>query len=263
MSLTFYKYQGTGNDFIMLNGIEHPACLDLNKKQVERLCDRRFGIGADGLIILSASDKADFKMIYFNSDGGESTMCGNGGRCIAQFAFDQNIVSSKMIFEAVDGLHDAIVNGADKTVELQMIDVAEYSQLDKDTFVMNTGSPHYVKFDEDFEAIEIVEFGRQVRYSESFAQEGINVNLSNYANHTLHVKTYERGVEDETYSCGTGVTAAALCASKYHDLDGDVINVQSKGGSLRIKYEKNGNGFKNIWLCGPATFVFTGSVNVD
>ena len=258
MNVEFFKYQGTGNDFIMLNGINNPEYLLLDKAQVKSLCDRRFGIGADGLIILASSNKADFKMIYFNSDGGESTMCGNGGRCIAQFAFDQDIVSTTMIFEAIDGLHDAVVNQAGKTVELHMIDVIEFKQVDDGIFVIDTGSPHYIKFDPNFDDVEIVEFGRKVRYSEAFSADGINVNLSTYVDDKLHVKTYERGVEDETYSCGTGVTAAALCASQYLDLKTSKVNVQSKGGDLSVKFEKQGNGFTNIWLCGPATFVFKG-----
>lgn len=263
MNVEFYKYQGTGNDFIMLNGISNPACLLLNKPQVNSLCDRRFGIGADGLIILAPSDKADFKMIYFNSDGGESTMCGNGGRCIAQFAFDQDIVSATMVFEAIDGLHDAVVNEADQTVELHMIDVTDVKQVDDGTFIIDTGSPHYIKFDPNFDALEIVDFGRKVRYSDEFSEDGINVNLSTYIDHKLHVKTYERGVEDETYSCGTGVTAAALCASQYLDLKTSMINVQSKGGELAVKFERHDKGYHNIWLCGPATFVFSGHVFVE
>lgn len=261
MSMSFYKYQGTGNDFIMINGISFPEALSLSQDQILKLCSRRFGIGADGLIILCQSKTADFKMLYYNSDGRESTMCGNGGRCIAQFAFDQGVSAREASFEAVDGLHRSTVleNGI---VELEMIDVDNCAKIDDHTFELNTGSPHYVQFSSEFDGTDIVKFGRSIRYSEKYTDDGINVNLSSFKDGVLHVKTYERGVEDETYSCGTGVTAAAICASEYLDDHQTNFNIKSKGGELTVRFEKEGSGYKNIWLSGPATFVFEGDINL-
>jgi len=259
--MKFYKYQGTGNDFIMINGLSNPKSLTIGEDTIAKLCSRRFGIGADGLIILCPAEQADFTMLYFNSDGRESSMCGNGGRCIAQFAFDQGVSGRQASFEAVDGMHRSKVleNG---TVEIEMIDVDQCSKIDDHTFELNTGSPHYVKFSTEFEAIDIVTFGRSIRYSDKYNDDGINVNLSSFDNGVLHVKTYERGVEDETYSCGTGVTAAAICASEYIDNSKNSFNIKSKGGDLTVRFQKEGNQYKNIWLCGPATFVFEGQLHI-
>jgi len=259
--MEFYKYQGTGNDFIMFNSISNPKALNLSRKEVSQLCSRRFGIGADGLIILCQSDQEDFKMLYFNADGRESTMCGNGGRCIAQFAVDQGVSGPDAIFEAVDGIHKSKVLG-NGIVELEMIDVDNCVMLNQDTFVINTGSPHYVKFSNDFEDTDIVEFGKAIRFSEKYKDEGINVNLSTYKDGILHVKTYERGVEDETFSCGTGVNAAALSASVYIDDAKNSFDIQSKGGQLSVRFEKEGDMYKNIWLSGPAVFVYKGELTL-
>lgn len=261
MNMIFHKYQGTGNDFIMINGLSIPEALILTQENIAHLCSRRFGIGADGLIILCPSEMADFKMLYFNSDGRESTMCGNGGRCLAQFAYDQGVSDRKASFEAVDGLHQSSVleNG---NVELEMIDVDTCRSLGDDTFEINTGSPHYVKFSDDFAEIDIVKYGRSIRYSEHYKDDGINVNVSSFKDGVLHVKTYERGVEDETYSCGTGVTAAAICASEYIQEAQNSFDIKSKGGNLTVRFKKEGSRYTEIWLSGPATFVFEGEFSI-
>lgn len=256
-TLQFYKYQGTGNDFVMIDNRDLHFPKD--NSLVEKLCDRRFGIGGDGLILLENDENADFKMVYYNSDGKESTMCGNGGRCIVAFAHFLDIFEEKCTFNAIDGLHEAeIRNGI---VKLKMIDVENISK-DGDATVMNTGSPHYVKFVEDVEDFEVYQRGYEVRNSPNYSREGINVNfVEKINNEELFVRTYERGVEDETYSCGTGVTAAALTYLTNHDEDS--VKIKTLGGDLKVYADKDGENFKNIWLEGPAKQVFKGKINID
>jgi len=260
MNIVFYKYQGTGNDFILIDD-RNGEYNSLNKAQIEKLSDRRFGIGADGLILLQQADGYDFKMKYYNSDGNESSMCGNGGRCIAQFAFDLGIVANKTNFIASDGPHDAeILSGL---VKLKMKDVADIKMID-DFFILNTGSPHYVQWVEEAGEVDVFFEGKKVRNSEPFKQEGINVNFVQNLQSVIKVRTYERGVENETYSCGTGVVASAL-VKVFTDFptDGDYeINVETLGGKLSVKATREGNGFKNVWLIGPATYVFKGSIEI-
>lgn len=255
-TIEFYKYQGTGNDFVMLDNrdLEFPK----EKEVIAMLCDRRFGIGGDGLILLENDAHADFKMVYYNSDGNESTMCGNGGRCIVAFANFLDIFEDKTTFEAVDGLHEAeITNGI---VKLKMIDVDSIKNVDGD-FELNTGSPHYVKFVEMLKDYKVYENGNKIRNSASYRAEGINVNfVEEISDHEIFIRTYERGVEDETYSCGTGVTAAALVY--LNDRNQSSVNVKVLGGKLKIYAEKSGASFNNIWLEGPAKQVFKGKINL-
>lgn len=256
-TLQFYKYQGTGNDFVMIDNRDLHFPKD--NSLVEKLCDRRFGIGGDGLILLENDENADFKMVYYNSDGKESTMCGNGGRCIVAFAHFLDIFEEKCTFNAIDGLHEAEIRNS--IVKLKMIDVENISK-DGDATVMNTGSPHYVKFVEDVEDFEVYQRGYEVRNSPNYSREGINVNfVEKINNEELFVRTYERGVEDETYSCGTGVTAAALTYLTDHDEDS--VKIKTFGGDLKVYADKDGENFKNIWLEGPAKQVFKGKINID
>ena len=261
--IKFYKYQGTGNDFVMIDNrdLDFPKSTEL----VKNLCDRRFGIGGDGLILLENDDtqtvngeKADFKMVYYNSDGNESTMCGNGGRCLVAFAHFLDVFEDKTIFDAVDGLHKAeIKNGV---VKLKMIDVPNISQDGNDA-VLNTGSPHYVKYVEMLKNYNVFKIGNEIRNSETYKNEGINVNfVEMLPDNTLFVRTYERGVEDETYSCGTGVTAAALTFMNQNDQTSVAVRVL--GGQLKVYAEKDGAGFSNIWLEGPANQVFKGDISL-
>jgi diaminopimelate epimerase len=255
--VTFFKYQGTGNDFIIIDNRE--MGFSSSAEMIEKMCDRRFGIGADGLMLLQNKPGYDFEMIYFNADGKESSMCGNGGRCIVAFAADLQICTAKAFFLAVDGDHDAIISersGNKRHIGLKMIDVPDFRQEDEH-YILNTGSPHYVQFTD--EEPDVVSEGKKIRYSEPFKKDGINVNfVRETGENEIIVNTYERGVEDETYSCGTGVTAAALCSGiRKKSLDGN-INVQTKGGILNVSFTRIGNGFANIWLNGPATFVFKG-----
>ena len=258
MQLQFYKYQGTGNDFVLFDNRDQSV--KLSNKEVEFLCDRRFGIGADGLILLENAEGYDFKMVYYNSDGNESSMCGNGGRCIARFAFDLGIPGDIYRFIAIDGEH--LATNKDGLISLKMIDVERYEEYD-DAIFIDTGSPHYVEFLDDVKGIEILKRAREVRYSERYADEGVNVNYvqKEGLNHLL-MRTYERGVEDETYSCGTGVTAAVLASYIKNGFEDQEIMVTTKGGELSLSFEKDESGFKNIWLKGPATFVFKGEISL-
>jgi diaminopimelate epimerase len=256
MKLNFFKYQGTGNDFILVdNRKEH---FNHNSKLIKKLCDRRFGIGADGFILLEDHLAYDFQMIYFNSDGKQSSMCGNGGRCIVQFAQDMGVIKKETTFYAIDGEHDAFIKNG--LVYLKMIDV-EGIEEKKDHFYMNTGSPHYVKFVKNVKEFPVFEEGKKIRYNDRFKKKGTNVNFAEKTGkNKIFVRTYERGVEDETYSCGTGVTAAAIAAS----LSGMASPVQilTLGGELAISFKKNKEKFTDIYLSGPALKVFKGIVEL-
>ena len=254
--MEFYKYQGTGNDFVMIDN----RALDFPKNQelIEKLCHRRFGIGADGLILLENDEQYDFKMVYYNADGNESSMCGNGGRCLVAFAFFLDIFEEKCTFNAVDGLHEAEINNG--IIKLKMIDVENISN-DGEDFVLNTGSPHYVQYIEDLEKFNVFAKGQEIRNSENYFQEGINVNfVEQISDNQIFVRTFERGVEDETYSCGTGVTASALTFLEKNNLLS--VDIKTLGGNLKVYAEKDGHSFKNIWLEGPAKQVFKGKIEI-
>jgi len=258
MNITFYKYQGTGNDFVLVDN--RTNVFDRERRDiVAQICHRRFGIGADGFILLQNKEGYDFEMVYYNADGNESTMCGNGGRCIVQFAYDLGVISATTRFLAVDGPHDAQVK--DGLVHLHMIDVNAVNKLDTDTFFLNTGSPHYVKKVAEIEQYPIVENGKAVRYSDAFKPGGTNANFMELQENTLFVRTYERGVEDETYSCGTGVTAAAIAASI---LGASVpVSVKTLGGNLSVSFTKSGEQhYSDVYLIGPANRVFAGQIDV-
>lgn len=259
MKFTFYKYQGTGNDFVIIDN--RGLKLTLTKQQINTLCDRRFGIGADGLMLLENDTEYDFGMKYFNSDGKESTMCGNGGRCLVAFTKMLQIIESKTRFKAIDGVHKAIIND-DETISLEMQNVSKVNRVNNN-YYLNTGSPHYVLFRDDIDKIDVIKRGREIRFSEEFKPGGTNVNFVEIKNDKLYVRTYERGVENETLSCGTGVTASAISASIHTKTDKSSYKIITKGGKLSVSYKKiNHNSFKNIWLTGPATFVFKGEITL-
>ncbi|AJR04579.1 diaminopimelate epimerase [Siansivirga zeaxanthinifaciens] len=257
MQQTFYKYQGTGNDFVMIDNRQQT----FNKKDTKHiafLCDRRFGIGADGLILLENHPEYDFKMVYYNADGNESTMCGNGGRCLVAFAKDLDVISNKAVFEAIDGLHHATINKG--IVELQMQNVQRVEKFDSHVF-LNTGSPHHVQFETEIEDFDIKTKGAKIRYGAPYNEAGSNVNfVKKITNDVFRVRTYERGVEDETLSCGTGVTAVAIAMHALGETDKNRIKLQVEGGELQVAFDADNDGYKNIWLVGPATFVFKGSI---
>lgn len=261
MTIHFHKYQGTGNDFIILDNRKGDYS-HLNTKQINRLCDRKFGIGADGLMMLSEKPGYDFEMRYFNADGREGTMCGNGGRCLVKFAYHIGIHKNVYRFMAVDGEHEAEID-TDGIVSLKMQDVDVIHKFHGD-FVLNTGSPHYVKLVPDVMGIDVYKKGRDLRYSKDFEEEGINVNFVERLDDEDHiiVRTYERGVEDETLSCGTGVTASALVC--YHNENGfNDVEVKTLGGNLNVEFDRlDDDKYINIWLCGPAEKVYDGTIEI-
>jgi len=260
MKVEFYKYQGTGNDFVIFDNRENEYSF-LTKKQIKHICDRHFGVGADGLMLLSKTDGYDFEMVYYNSDGNESTMCGNGGRCLAKFAYHRGIVKSAYHFKAIDGPHLAEID-SDGTVSLQMQNVDKVA-YHSSYAVLNTGSPHFVKFANEVEDIDVVSTGHDIRFSKEFAPDGINVNfVESTTEDSIFVRTYERGVENETMSCGTGVTASALLSA--HNENGfNTVVVNTPGGHLSVEFDKiDDQHFENIWLCGPAEFVFKGEIEI-
>lgn len=258
MLFPFTKYQGTGNDFVLLDNRDG-RYNNISTEQVKRMCDRRFGIGADGLMLLNLASGYDFEMKYYNADGRIGSMCGNGGRCMVQFAKHLGINQSSYSFVAVDGPHEA--NFDDRGwVQLKMKDVEHISKYDGD-FVLDTGSPHYVRFTSDVMHLDVYKEGREIRYNDDFKSEGINVNFVEQEDDLIRVRTYERGVENETFSCGTGVTASALL-SAHNDAGFNRVEVTTPGGRLAVEFDKHGNHYTNIWLCGPATFVFKGEIDI-
>ncbi|PZX57979.1 diaminopimelate epimerase [Algoriphagus chordae] len=257
MEISFYKYQGTGNDFVMIDDREEKFD-DSNLKLVSKLCDRKFGVGADGLILIRNHKDFDFEMIYFNADGSQS-MCGNGARCAVAFSAFLGILDEKTSFLAIDGAHEAILK--DGLVQLLMGDVAGIDEKEADFFV-NTGSPHHIRFVEDVQNYPIFEEGKKVRYDQIYAPAGTNVNfVEKVSADEIFVRTYERGVEDETLSCGTGVTAAAIAFGK--DQAAATIKIKTLGGQLSVKFNASENGaFNKVWLIGPAEQVFAGKISV-
>lgn len=259
MLINFYKYQGAGNDFIIIDNRNKKVKLSGSK--IKLLCDRNFGIGADGLMLLENHLQYDFLMKYYNSDGNEGSMCGNGGRCIVAFAQTLNIIKEETAFIAVDGLHHAKVL-ANNNISLEMMDVNKIERMKEDYF-LNTGSPHYVKFVNNLDQIAVVAEGRKIRYNNRFKAKGTNVNFVEIINdNTLKIRTYERGVENETLACGTGITAAAIVYNSISSSKKNKINVQAKGGKLKVSFSVNNNNYNNIWLTGPAKLSFQGSINI-
>jgi diaminopimelate epimerase len=261
MKISFSKYQGAGNDFIIIDDRKEFFNTS-DASLISRLCDRRFGIGADGLMLLRNKEGYDFEMIYFNSDGGLSSMCGNGGRCIARYSKRIGTSGDTAVFIAADGVHEAKITGS--SVKLRMCDVLQIENAG-DFYFLDTGSPHYVKMVEGLALYDVYNEGRRIRNSPRFQNEGTNVNFIEREPGFLFVRTYERGVEDETLACGTGVTASALVAS----LEGmcgspGSCEVKTQGGRLKVYFTRTGpSSFKDIWLEGPAVEVFTGEIGYD
>lgn len=258
--IEFYKYQGAGNDFILIDNRENLFNGD-KAKLAQNICERKFGIGSDGLIFIEKSDIAEFEMDFLNPDGSRS-FCGNGSRCAVQFAKDQNIfVNFKTSFSAIDGTHYASILKDSVKVEMKNVEVVEQH---KESYFTDTGSPHYVSYFKSIDNLDIIDFGHKIRYSDKYKEQGTNVNaVEEVSDLTIKVRTYERGVENETLACGTGVTACALTYGLKHNLDSGIVNIKAVGGDLKVSFVKNSNdSFKEVWLEGPAKFVFKGEINV-
>ena len=257
MELTFVKYQGTGNDFVMIDNstLQYEP---LTISQIQHICSRRFGVGADGLILIEQGNGVDFTMNYYNADGSQS-FCGNGGRCAVAFAYQLGLISSECKFRAIDGIHYAAVL-ANNRIKLRMGEISAIERIEQDYYI-HTGSPHYIRFT-DSNDLDIVDFGRTIRYNQRFKDEGTNVNIARPQKNHIEVQTYERGVEDETYSCGTGVTAVALVhASTLAENEGTTC-IQTKGGELNVYWKKQNGMFTEVYLEGPATLVYEGKINI-
>lgn len=254
MKLEFFKYQATGNDFIMINNLDGRYD-HFEVKRIPGMCDRKFGIGADGVIILKSYESSRFYVDYYNADGSQS-FCGNGARCSVAFARHMGLIKNEVHFNAIDGLHFASFQGDNVRLEMS---VNESVVSEGSDFKLYTGSPHYCRFVED--PLDIVEFGKKIRYSKKYKSDGINVNTIQRKGEGIEVQTYERGVEDETLSCGTGVTACALISMQELGLNSPV-NVSTKGGDLKVEAELDNGKFSNVYLIGPAQFVFSGTIDV-
>lgn len=254
MQFSFYKYQGTGNDFIIIDNRQLFFSKN-NTKHIAALCDRKFGIGADGLILLENHPTLDFRMVYYNSDGNESSMCGNGGRCLVHFAKFLGIIQNKTTFEAIDGIHEAII--LNDIVSLKMNDV-ESVKIENNNIFLNTGSPHHVEICNQLDTLDIQNVGAKLRF-EKYGTEGANINfVKQIDNDTFSVRTYERGVESETLSCGTGVTAVAIAMHAIQKTNSGTVILKTPGGDLEVTFEVNESQYKNIWLKGPAVQVYKG-----
>lgn len=258
MNITFHKYHGAGNDFIFIDN-RNELFPKQNTELISHLCDRHFGIGADGLILLENDVDSDFKMDYFNADSSQ-TMCGNGARCAVAFAKKLNIINNLANFIAFDGPHYAEIN-EDNTISLEMIDV-EKVDVNKDYVFTNTGTLHHIEVVQDLVNYPVVERGRRIR-NERYGKEGSNVNFIEQSDqNTFHIRTYERGVEDETLACGTGITAAAIAAHKIGKTKNNTVNLIAVGGKLKVSFDVINGIYKNVVLTGPAEFVFEGTISI-
>ncbi len=260
MEITFYKYQGTGNDFVIIDNRELFFPKE-NTKLVAHLCDRRFGIGGDGLILLENDADSDFRMVYYNSDGNTSSMCGNGGRCIVAFAKRLGLIENTADFTASDGRHDAAIDESG-IVSLHMKDV-DTIKTGNGYIFLDTGSPHHVEFVEDVRQINVAELGAKIRYGDLYGKAGSNVNfVQQETDGKFSVRTYERGVEDETLSCGTGVTAVAIAVNFLGKTKSESVKLNVEGGTLEVSFSVSNGKYSNVYLKGPAEFAFQGIIEI-
>jgi len=256
MKIPFSKYHGTGNDFVIIDQTEDEYITSEQNELIASICHRRYGIGADGLMLIQRHPEADFEMIYFNSDGRTSSMCGNGGRCIASMAYRLGMLGESATFMAIDGIHEVQILDP-QLVSLKMSDVGSITPTNDD-FTLDTGSPHFIRLVDDVNILDVYSEGKRVRNSEAYQAEGINVNFVEQRGGTIAVRTYERGVEDETFSCGTGVVASAIVHAATSKEPLEQVDIRTKGGKLSVHFTKSENGYEDIWLTGPAVHVFDG-----
>jgi len=262
MKLSFYKYHGTGNDFILIDN--RKIDIHLEEKTIAKMCDRYIGIGADGVMVLKPSDTYDFEMEYYNADGKEGTMCGNGGRCITFFANKIGIIKDKARFLAIDGEHKAEIKSINKSTAVISLSLTDVEKVENfgDYFLVDTGSPHYVQFVKDIDGVNILEKGKILRWDKKFQPEGVNVNFVEIKDEALIVRTFERGVENVTLSCGTGVTASAIAANVVLPGNRESFNIKTYGGDLKVIFKKETEYYTDIWLEGPAEKVFEGILEI-
>ena len=261
MKISFEKYHGAGNDFILIDNIN--SSIGLDEKSVAQLCDRHLGIGADGVILIQEKESCDFEMIYYNADGGLGSMCGNGGRCAVIFARKLGMIDREATFVAYDGIHRAIVK-EDTTVKLSLLPVQGVKQDSNGDYILNTGSPHLVKFIQNINKLDVFTEGRAIRNNENYKKEGINVNFVAAEKDAISMRTYERGVENETLSCGTGTVAVAMAlAVKENKMNRHEYTINAPGGILKVYFHrKDENSFEDVWLEGPVEFVFSGDIEI-
>ncbi len=258
MNIPFSKYHGAGNDFVIIDNRHN--VFSPTQEKVKQLCHRQFGIGADGLMLLESDTNTDFRMRYFNSDGGEATMCGNGGRCIVVFAKKLGIIETKASFTGVDGVHEAFFAGDNVSLKMSNVDDIE---TDDDCYLIDTGSPHFVKFVENIDSVNVATEGKIIRNSYNIRGNGINANFVQITPEGIRIRTFERGVEAETLACGTGAVAAAIAATHWLELNDSSIAVFALGGILHVSFEQiRESKFSNIWLTGPAEHVFNGEIEI-
>jgi len=267
MKIQFYKYQGTGNDFVMIDNRDR--CIDnYDSEFISNLCDRKYGIGSDGLILIEDNNDLDFTMKYFNSDGSELGMCGNGARCVTQFAKKLGIINNSAIFQASDGAHHAeIINNNYVRVKMNDIDMSNYDLIDKnfDNIYLQNGSPHLIINSNDIDKIDVFNEGRKIRYGDKYKDEGVNINFVDFTSNSslCKVRTYERGVEGETLSCGTGAVAVAVVLNYSKITNKEEIIISMKGGNLKVSFNRLGDNFSNIWLYGDVAEIYKGEINGD
>ena len=258
MKINFDKYHGCGNDFIIVDNLSNTFPKD-SENQIKKFCNRRFGIGADGLILVNHNDKFPIEMIYYNSDGKISTMCGNGGRCFMHYCYNNDIIKNKSEFLACDGVHYGVVN--DDYVKVSMSDVNGYKKYN-DYLFLNTGSPHLVKCVNDVSSFDLINISRNIQKINQF-DKGVNVNLVSRKNDDLYqIRTYERGVEEETLSCGTGAVASALALNILSLVNSKTVNLDTKGGLLTVDFHKSNSKYTDIHLSGKVKKVFTGIIEL-
>lgn len=259
MKVEFYKYQGAGNDFVIFDNRSGYFPKD-NSELIKKICDRRFGVGADGLMLLEKAEGFDFRMVYFNADGFPGSMCGNGGRCLVSFAHTLGLFDGETNFQANGARYTAsMTNGK---VSLNMLDV-EHLEASEGHVFLDTGSPHHVQFENNLEELDVFSKGRHIRYGDPYKEEGTNVNfVEQVEDSKFKVRTYERGVENETLSCGTGVTAVALASHYLGKTKSEKVKIQTRGGDLEVDFTYANGRFSNIVLTGPATFVFKGKIKM-
>ncbi|MFO7924113.1 MAG: diaminopimelate epimerase [Bacteroidales bacterium] len=261
MQLKFYKYHGNGNDFIIIDNRQNTFPAN-NHALIKYLCNRNFGIGADGLMLMEETPGMDFHMHYYNSDGREGTMCGNGGRCMIHFAAKIGLIDKTAIFSGIDGHHQGRID-KNGLVHLKMQDVNKVKK-DGNAYIINTGSPHYIIFTDNISGLDVINAGRKIRYDEKYGNEGINVNFVQTENERIRIRTYERGVENETLACGTGSVAAAIGTVLKENRNISRVIVETLGGILEVNFRrKNKEHFSDIWLSGPAKMVFEGNADID